>query len=94
MQIVSIGDNMHDMSKPAVWEKYEKFYNMTSADKILPRVLSNIPLYVLFNPFTTTYRENGSANNVDPDEMAYCKQSHHYLYCLPFRFQILSNFLV
>ena len=36
MQIVSIGDNMHDMSKPAVWEKY---YNMTSADKILPRVL-------------------------------------------------------
>ena len=24
MQIVSIGDNMHDMSKPAVWEKYEK----------------------------------------------------------------------
>ena len=31
--------NMHDMSKPAVWEKYEKYYNMTSADKILLRVL-------------------------------------------------------
>ena len=39
MQIVSIRDNMHDMSKPAVWEKYDKYYNMTSADKILPRVL-------------------------------------------------------
>ena len=58
---------MHSMSKPAVWEKYEKYYNMTSADKILPRVLSNLSLKVLFYSFTTTYRENGSANNVDPD---------------------------
>ena len=39
MQIVSVGDNMHDMSKPAVWEKYEKYYNMMSAAKILSRVL-------------------------------------------------------
>ena len=59
MQIVPIRDKMHDMSKPAVWEKYEKYYNMTSADKILPRVLrvKQIPFNVLFKSFTTTYRE-------------------------------------
>ena len=27
---------MHDMSKLAVKEEYEKYYNMTSANKILP----------------------------------------------------------
>ena len=39
MQIFSTGDNLHDMSKPAVWENMKKYYNRTSADKILSRVL-------------------------------------------------------
>ena len=29
MQIVSIGDNLHEMSKPVFWEKY---FNMSSAE--------------------------------------------------------------
>ena len=31
MRIVSIGDNLHEMSKPVFWEKYEKYFNMSSA---------------------------------------------------------------
>ena len=31
MQIVSTGDNLHEMSKPVFWEKYEKYFNMSSA---------------------------------------------------------------
>ena len=30
MQIVSIGDNLHEMSNPVSWEKY---FKMSSADK-------------------------------------------------------------
>ena len=69
---------------------------MKSTDKILPRVLrvKQHPVKSSLYPFTTAYRENGSANNVDPDEMAHYKPSHQLLHCLPFRFQILSNFLV
>ena len=26
MQIVSLGDNLHKMSKPVFWEQYGKFY--------------------------------------------------------------------
>ena len=26
MQIVSIGDNLHEMSNPVFWEKYEKYH--------------------------------------------------------------------
>ena len=33
MQIVSTGDNLHEMSKPVFWEKWEKYFNMLSAKK-------------------------------------------------------------
>ena len=39
MQIVSIGNNLHEMSNPVFGEKYEKHFNMLSAE-ISPRVLS------------------------------------------------------
>ena len=32
MQIVSQGDNLHEMSKPAFWEKLEKYFKMSSAE--------------------------------------------------------------
>ena len=76
MQVVSIGDNLHDMSKPAVWEKFEKCYNMTSAYKILPRALRVKQL--LFNPFIHTGKWLGK--NVDPDEMAHT--SHLIRICI------------
>ena len=28
MQIVSIGDNLHEMPNTVFWEKYEKYFNM------------------------------------------------------------------
>ena len=39
MQIISLGDNLHVMSKPVFWEKQEKYFKMVSAEN-LPRVLS------------------------------------------------------
>ena len=30
MQIVSIGDNLHVMSKPVLWEKYDKYFKMSA----------------------------------------------------------------
>ena len=32
MQIVSSGDNLHDMSNPVFWEKYENTANLSSAE--------------------------------------------------------------
>ena len=32
MQIVSIGDNLHEMSKHVFWEKYENCFHMMSAE--------------------------------------------------------------
>ena len=31
MQIVSWGDNLHEMSYPVFWEKQEKYFKMSSA---------------------------------------------------------------
>ena len=31
-QIVSIGDNLHEMSNPVSWEKYEKYFRMSPAE--------------------------------------------------------------
>ena len=31
MQIVSNGDNLHEMSKPVFWEESEKYFNISSA---------------------------------------------------------------
>ena len=39
IQIISLGDNLHVMSKPIFWEKQEKYFKMVSAEN-LPRVLS------------------------------------------------------
>ena len=32
MQIVSNGDNLHEMSKPVLWEKQEKYFKRSSAE--------------------------------------------------------------
>ena len=32
MQIVSIRDNFHEMSKPVFWEKREKYFKMMCAE--------------------------------------------------------------
>ena len=32
MQIVSIGDSLHEISKTDFWEKYEEYFNMTSTE--------------------------------------------------------------
>ena len=32
MQIVSTGDNLHEMSNPVFWEQEEKYLNMPSAE--------------------------------------------------------------
>ena len=46
MQIVSIGDNLHEMSNPDFCEKLEKNISKCSQLKILPGVLSIIkPVY-------------------------------------------------
>ena len=32
MQIDSWGDSLHEMSKPIFWEKYEKYFEKSSAE--------------------------------------------------------------
>ena len=32
MQLVSTGDNLHEIPKPVFWEKIEKYFNMLSAE--------------------------------------------------------------
>ena len=32
MQIVSTGDNLHEISKPIFWENKKKYFNMSSAE--------------------------------------------------------------
>ena len=32
MQIVSNGDNLHEMSNPVFWEKQEKYFKLSSAE--------------------------------------------------------------
>ena len=32
MQIVSWGDNLHEMSNPVFWEKQKKYFKMLSAE--------------------------------------------------------------
>ena len=36
MQIVSFGDNLHEMSKPVFWEKWENYFNMSSDEFFYP----------------------------------------------------------
>ena len=38
MQVVSAGDNLHEMSKPIFWEKYENISSLSSAE-LAQRVL-------------------------------------------------------
>ena len=35
MQIVSNGDNLHEISKPAFWEKWEKYFNISSGENFI-----------------------------------------------------------
>ena len=35
MQIVSKGDNLHEMSNPVSWEKKEKYFNMFTAENFI-----------------------------------------------------------
>ena len=32
MQIISLGDNLYEMSNPVCWEKLEKYFKMSSAE--------------------------------------------------------------
>ena len=34
MQIVSNGDNLHEMSKPVSWKEQEKYFRMSSAENV------------------------------------------------------------
>ena len=34
MQIVSIGDNLHEMSNPVSWDKWEKYFKVLSAENV------------------------------------------------------------
>ena len=35
MQIVSNGDNLHEMSNPVSWENWEKYFKMSSAENFI-----------------------------------------------------------
>ena len=35
MQFVSLGDNLHEMSKSIFWEKKEKYFKMSSAGNFI-----------------------------------------------------------
>ena len=37
MEIVFIGDNLHEMSEPVFWEKYEKYFNISSVENFIQR---------------------------------------------------------
>ena len=34
MQIVSLGDNWHELAYPVFWGKYEKYFKMSSAENV------------------------------------------------------------
>ena len=34
MKIVSIGDDLNEMSSPVFWKKLEKYFKMSSAEKV------------------------------------------------------------
>ena len=38
MQIVSIGDNLHEKPNPVSWEKFEKYFKMPSAENFTQSV--------------------------------------------------------
>ena len=40
MQIVSSGDNLHEMSKPIFWEK--KYFKMSSAESLPSMLITNL----------------------------------------------------
>ena len=41
MQIISIGDNLHEMSNPVFWGKQEKYFSMSSAENFIHVPLSD-----------------------------------------------------
>ena len=44
MQVVSTGDNLHEMSKPVFWEKQEKYFKMLSAENFTQRAKCKEPI--------------------------------------------------
>ena len=34
MQIVSVGNNLHEMSMPVFWEKYENYFKVSAAETL------------------------------------------------------------
>ena len=38
MQIVSIGDNLHEMSHPVFWENLEKYFSMPAVENFTKSV--------------------------------------------------------
>ena len=35
MQIVSLGDNLHEVSNPVFWEKWEKYFKVLCAESCI-----------------------------------------------------------
>ena len=54
MQIVSYGDNLHGMSNPVFWEKYEKYFRLSSAE-----------IFTQNAKHLTTSKETGSHGTAD-----------------------------
>ena len=52
MQIVSIGDNLHEMSKPDFWENREKYYKMSSAENFTQSAEHSSADQIVENNFT------------------------------------------
>ena len=65
MQIVSYGDNLHEMSKPISWEKKEKIFGMSSAN-LFPSMLSIKYMYHIYPKY---WDRLACANRLDPDQM-------------------------
>ena len=49
MQIVSIGDNLHEMSNPVSWKKFEKYFKNIVCWKLMFSTVGkkNSPYYIL-----------------------------------------------
>ena len=51
MQIVSIGDNLHDISKPVFWEKKIRNIINVSSAKLAQRVVKVILVHSIYDNF-------------------------------------------
>ena len=91
MQIVYIGNNLHEMSNPVFWGKIRKRFQNVVCYKVYPdcRALTRVPtLFYWWDCSTLTAwqtKANICANSTDPDETAHYGPSHQDIHCLTFR---------